>query len=430
MNDGLTKHETDDKEELVFPKKALPQYLIDIIENISSAFQVPFEVSLYIFLGIIGSLMGAFNKTMISETHKVSNNFYLGIIGNSGSGKSPIISYLAGFLRKIDSELSKQSLIADDVTPEALFKSFEINTNGLLVIKEELITFLTEALRAYNSGRSVAKERLTQLYDGDLWKKERAGEYYGTVENPLLTIVGGLTPQRFIVTFNDSEKDSGLMQRFFFMNMRVMRRHYPMQTVNGENIEFLEQLCQHTVYSRPSELTLKTLTDDARECYLDWFNMISDEMYLLENDSDVFAGFLSKHREYPVKFASILHHIDNFLHESSSLEINIDCIKSGIMIADFARQHTQVAWNLTNKIKIEQDEIAMYLLKYIRYLRGNSSVMQYYPLELSKKLNEFVEQKYSVKIKTTSHSIGKKLKKLGFKPEHTVKGNLYDLSAK
>jgi len=428
MKDMLNEYKMDDKEELLFPQEAIPEYILKVITNVSSTFQVPFDVSFYVFMATIGSLLGAFNKTKITETHLVSNNFYLGIVGNSGSGKSPIIKYLAGFIRKVDSELNKQSLIADDVTPEALFKSFEINTNGLLVIKEELITFLTEALRTYNSGRSVAKERLTQLYDGDLWKKERAGELYGTIENPLLTIIGGLTPQRFITVFNDSEKDSGLMQRFFFVNMKVIKRRYPTSTLDKEDAEFLENLYQYTFHKRPTELTLKTLTADAKECYLNWFNMISEEIYILEKDYNVFAGFLSKHREYPVKFASILHHIDNFFHGRTDLDINADCMRAGIMLTDFARMHTQAAWSLSSKTKIEHDEIAIYLLRYIKYLKKNCSDMHYYPSELATKLNEFVKQEYGVEIKTSSLSVGKKLKKLGFKPEHTVKGNLYDLS--
>lgn len=422
--------EAVNKNKFVFPVNALPEFLYEKMLSISSGYNIRIEVCVFYFVTIIGSLIGANRKVIVSSNHSVFHNTYLCLLGNSGGGKSPIMRFLLKHVKDLDIDLAKKrsfALLADDFTIEGLRKSLQTSLHGLLVAKEELGTLMSEAYRNNSNKSNVVKDRLIQLFDGDAWKKDRVSDDYEVIEHALISLMGAVTYDRFTHLFDDEDVSSGLFQRFVFINLIPQLRYYPENDIDESVDIFLKSLYRFTVESRPDEIIYKHLTCDAKTIYINWFNSVAEELLVEESKNNPFSGFISKYRDLPLKFASILHHLDSF-NGQEYLDIQAHHIESGIILAEYARTHTEHTWQMLKPSKKKfqvEEQLLIYLQSFFSKTIDETVLIS--SSQITSDFNKLITEKFGRNNQCSGNKIGRLMSALGVRRYHDKDGNYYML---
>lgn len=410
-----------------FPENILPEKLYNLFVNISERYNTRVEAGVLSAFTVLGSLMGANRKVQANDDHIVLHNQYFCLVGSSGSGKSPLMKHIVKPVRNLDVllyEKHNQSILVDDVTPEALHKAFLQNPQGLLIYKTELGTFFAETYR--NSTRAnVMKERLLELFDGEPWKKERASEKFPMIPEAVLGIAGAVTTDRFCYLFSDEELASGLFQRFYFIYMVPQIRYYPKSIRNADVTDYLSQLYEYIVLSRPENEVFIRLSPEAYIIYERWFNDVSVELLNAETRLSAFSGFLSKHRDLPLKFSSILYHIELF--DGCDYEtIQVHHINYAIKLTEYVRLHTKYLWQIVEP-QSNRDNSDIHLFSYLKSLFDNSDLasIRINASDLVNQLNRYLSKDLGLLTVYSVNKIGRIMSRLGVRRVHDKGGNHY-----
>lgn len=177
--------------------------------------------------GTLGSKVSFFNDEFTNTPI-----FWVVLVGDSASKKSPMLNYAFKFLSKLDNELAEETekainaweengktgkrpdekhVILRDFTIESLARILKSNTDGVVLLQDELAGWLG-SMNKYNGGSDEVNKYLS-LYDGGALKVNRVNESIH-VGKTNVNLIGGLQFKRLSKVINSDNKDSGFLQRF------------------------------------------------------------------------------------------------------------------------------------------------------------------------------------------------------------------------
>ena len=148
--------ELDDEYLPVFPVQYFPEPYGDFVSQAADAIHAPVDFSAATLLGTVSSALTARVFVHIKTAYQKPLQLYIGIVGSSGSGKSPVtnimINPLHDWLHKERSAIRAQNqfciaegrdplpepeAIMDDVTPESLLSTIDRQGSRGIVYAEE-----------------------------------------------------------------------------------------------------------------------------------------------------------------------------------------------------------------------------------------------------------------------------------------------------
>lgn len=180
--------------------------------------------------GALGAKVSFFNREFTNTPI-----FWVVLVGDSASKKSPMLKYAFKFLNRLDNELAKETetainkweengktgkrpdekhIILMDYTIESLARILKTNTNGVVLLQDELAGWLG-SMNKYNGGSDEVNKYLS-LYDGGALKVNRVNESIH-VSQTNVNLIGGLQFKRLPKVINSDNKDSGFLQRFMMI---------------------------------------------------------------------------------------------------------------------------------------------------------------------------------------------------------------------
>ena len=204
-----------------------------LINEFSQAYKVSADVISAIVLLIVGS--AANRKTTIRAWNYINRPcFWLAIVERSGSNKSEPMSRLMQPLATINKDLiraynkayadfassgskgtppARQKIIISDSTPEIRYQLMV--TNGLVLVRDELNGFFKDIGRYSSSGEV---ENLLSTWSGQGFPVDRVNAASFEVENPFLSIIGGIQPMVLAEAFGAKGfAESGFIARWLFV---------------------------------------------------------------------------------------------------------------------------------------------------------------------------------------------------------------------
>lgn len=286
-----------------FPIDALPSVVGDYIRALTEAGFCPnYLAGAGLFAGAVA--IGNAHKIRLRPTDKPLNvSLFIPLIGDSASGKSPALAKMLGPLADkdrrayreyklkaaIDPDVSEPAnLLVSNATLEALIRDLTVSTGGVGLNTDELISF-TASANQYRKGSDLAN--YLTLLDGTDYHCSRKTQKKIYIENPFLSIIGGLQPVRLPKFYDGDNLESGFFYRALNVYGGVLRGHlklgeHPETTQAETNYNAtLANLCD----LRENPETIWTYAPEALDLFKEYHDSISDRQSASEISKMEFA---------------------------------------------------------------------------------------------------------------------------------------------
>lgn len=421
-----------------FPAEILEKKLLNELKCISGSYCAPLGYVFICLLVFCGSLIGGNHVVQVKEGYFIYNNLYVGIVGGSGSGKTPVLAFFMKIFGALEQEIKKfkgknnEELFHISFTYEALVKALEINPQGLLLVRDELANVFFEAGRYNKNGNETLKVFLNECYSGGRYKSSVLSRGLTCIERVLLSIIGGLTPSLLRGVFSNMDSESGFLQRFNFYYLPDRLKFFSEDAISTEHEATLMNLLSDLYENRTEARVVLRVSQDALELWRQWERDVEWLRYNNAYGYEELSGYLSKHKELPFKVASILFHVYQAMRASEKTEIDKSLMEVAIKISDFMSNQSIKVWEifLDKNCKLTRDNLDANLLVTLEILIKDDKRYYFQATEIKDALNRYVKTKYGEKaVEYSAQAVGKSLNKLGFHHKRTSAGVMYAVYA-
>lgn len=300
-NDSLTANEQ-------MLLRFLPHKVQNIIWELHSSMMLPIP---YCFSSIMTAVSGSIanSKALCTQNgYIVYPNIFMALIGESGENKSQPIRWfmkplwnrnadmlkdyngdLEAYLREVskgnpDAEKPKKvQFIIQDATMEAIKEILYENPRGLLVVFDELISWIKSFSR-YKRGNSSEEGEWIVIFDGDSLMVNRKGDARVLyIKHPFVALIGSIQPYVLCEAFKGSGMEDGLLWRIFMTYSEhpasplLWNDSKPDESLQARWSEIITAILDQSFnvdYDCPKALRY---TDDAWAIIRNWQNMKEEE---------------------------------------------------------------------------------------------------------------------------------------------------------
>lgn len=317
-----------------------------LINEFSQAYRVSHDVITAIILLIVGS--AANRKTTLRAWNYINRPcFWLAIVERSGSNKSEPMSRLMKPLVTINKDLirvynkayadfassgskgtppARQKIIISDSTPEIRYQLMV--ANGLVLVRDELNGFFKDIGRYSSSGEV---ENLLSTWSGQGFPVDRVSAASFEVENPFLSIIGGIQPKVMAEAFGAKGfAESGFVPRWLFVVPTDSR------VPDSVSEKLIDKDLENEWYSliislwrmERREFRLNTEAEQAYQGYMRRTSYVMNS----PDCEDVIRAMYAKLRIYCLRFALAIHLMKNGAKAVD--EVDRKTMDSAIMTCD------------------------------------------------------------------------------------------------
>jgi Bifunctional DNA primase/polymerase, N-terminal/Protein of unknown function (DUF3987) len=219
-----------------FPVEVLPEPAREYVKELAKT-GLPLEYLGPTALAVMATAVGGGELEVNPGSWSEPLVLWYGLVGRTGTGKSPSIAQLRRPLNQIEKVWSddfevnlaawkalpradqktvsypvRRRLSVDDYTYESLVRMLAVKENeaGLTVLTDELRGFL-RSLGQYKQGAGYDRQKVLELWSASPQTYDRVeGDIHLRVERPILNIVGGVQPTYLQAVLGDD----GLKERF------------------------------------------------------------------------------------------------------------------------------------------------------------------------------------------------------------------------
>jgi hypothetical protein len=320
----------------------LPRVLDTPLRRLAERLNLPVEAYYLVLLTIAAGCISSQTRLEIDPytDFKVPPILWGGLVGETGSGKSHIISTLTQPLRALQAEHYQRyqhrleayqtalreydrrkknedageppekpkplSLYASNYTLEAISQILgQQPDRGLVVALDELAVFL-RSMDAYRRGRGADRAHWLNFYNGDSLKIDRKNSDQIFVHYTSVSVVGGIQPailQR--LWQEDKEFGDGLWSRFAWVRIPLVPEPDTQDGPIHSPRKLLEEIYRRLIALPPQK---HELDDEGRKLWNSWKKEINE--LLLSEPNEQIRATLPKTKERAARLALILHYVD------------------------------------------------------------------------------------------------------------------------
>jgi len=297
-----------------------------IIDSLCSTFQTPTP---FYIAGVFSALSCAIGKNItIKDGRGVTEKaaLYMCVISDSGTGKTPSLSWCIDPIKQIESEnykayqRKKQEAEANDEilkdthkthyltdsTTEALTKQLQ-ESHTVLYFRDELIGWLKD-MNKYRQGGGSDDLLFMQIWNSnDTIRVERQSKSI-FIENPYLNVLGGTQPRRLEEFLKKAATDSGFFQRILFIypTAKIQDRLNAKEDKEAK-ADYFETITK--IFNNCKDEThVFELSDESNEYVTTFVNKFIRTQQRFFKSDDLHAETLSKLETYILRFA-LIHHL-------------------------------------------------------------------------------------------------------------------------
>lgn len=231
-----------------FPVEILPPAMADLVTSASVALSVPPEFVAVPLLVLAGAVIGNAWCIEIKKGWREGPSLYAAVVGDPGSGKTPALKLALRPINEIQKRLADEyreqkraydaalavwegsnkntrgakpeaptfrHVWTTDPTTEAL-ASLLVGTKGLAYTRDELAGWVA-SMDAYRSGKGADRQHYLSMWAAASIKIDRRSQPDPIiVENPCLSIVGGIQPDKLPSLVERGDTDDGFLDRMLW----------------------------------------------------------------------------------------------------------------------------------------------------------------------------------------------------------------------
>ena len=330
-----------------FPKNIFSKSLVATIEKIATAYGTNFEPVAVSMISILSAAIGNVVRVSPKEGWSEAVFIWAIVIGNSGSGKTPMVNKLLSYLyaRQSESyqiykeqmdeyekkmmrvsnrtaEFRKPQLIrfmVSDITIESLASAMEFQPRGILSYQEELAGWF----KNHDKYKGGDKERYLNLWSCSPWLRDRVKSSQ-FIRNTGLSLLGGIQPRVLPNVFQDDSFINGIFPRFLLTTL--VAQPYSKLVITDEGMSEWNNLIRDC-YCMPLQkdgdnihYRVIKFSPGAHDIFADFSNELK------EKRQGLLEVFVPKLISYTVRISGILH----ILRGTKDKDINVDVIRDSI----------------------------------------------------------------------------------------------------
>jgi Protein of unknown function (DUF3987) len=310
----------------------------NLLSIAAANFNIPVEILNFCLLPILGSQIKSETDLLINPgtEYKVRAIRWCGLIGETGTKKSPIIDILTGAMSSIQREVAERykaekleydaafrawkadkpndrgdepipvipmkDLYFSDFTIESISQSISNHPDsGYLVYNDELAGFF-KSMDAYRKNGGGDRQKWLTLYNGGALKVNRKSSDTIFIPQTSVSIVGGIQPSTIehLISGDESQED-GLWNRFTFTRLP----HTRIEAFNNTPSSLTEYL--ETLYrSLASQESFRHyLSEESKPLWADWHGWTEDKTF--SESSWIARGTYAKIEGIAARNALIIH---------------------------------------------------------------------------------------------------------------------------
>ena len=346
------------------PVDVLPPPIHDYIIHVAKATGTPEDYAFTAFWGVASVIIGNRFEMIDKADHRVRGHLALGIVGPSGSAKSPVLSLVLKPIRTIYHEVLNPTyqtaceadpenpplpfaLMLSDTTKEGLLDVLSANPHGLLIRQDELIGFI-RGMDAYRNGRGGDLQFFLSLLSGQDVQTTRKTTSSVYLEDPFVSLVGNLTPDGLRFFIDKQQSENGFLPRFLFTfpdplpAQGVPEWEIP-DSVSHAYGNILEDLFRTTWVNPITPIERREVitwaTTDAKSLYHAWTRQNMED-----DDGGNFGAFCSKLNDNVLRFALILTVLRGMgldPRREAPLSVTEDTLCDAIRVAEYFKAMTR-----------------------------------------------------------------------------------------
>lgn len=228
-----------------FPIDVFPKIFKDLIIDLNKSLNFPTDYTGTAILTAIATVVGTSVKIRVKNNWFEYASLYSCIIGNAGANKTHPVNTIFAPLKEFDkinhdnfasrlidwskwNKLPKAEKegtteppfpvltksILTNFTPEVLYKRLDENLRGCTVLSDEMATFF-DGMNNYSKGDQIGV--YLSFWSNQSTTIDRIGNPIPLfIQNPFLSIIGGLQPRVLANSFPVQKMNNGFFQRFLF----------------------------------------------------------------------------------------------------------------------------------------------------------------------------------------------------------------------
>lgn len=318
----------------IFPKK-VKEFLIKTAES----FQVDTALVASNFLLVVSASLG--NGIILQAKSDLQEFPYLWLVnvGESGTGKTPVVQTLVKPIHKKQSEAGMQChYFTNDSTTEALKKLLKSSPKGLLIHSDEILS-LTNSLNQYKGGRGNDKEFFLTLHGCNSYKNDRKGQDK-QIESDFINkkigvaITGGLQPYLLPSIFTVQSCYDGFLARYLFTVSKDFNQEFIEDGLNDSDEHFYHSLIDKCYEIGVEEKIVLTFTEKAKKRFKTFFDNVDIKK---QSELSYLHSFIKKMRVYVLRFCINLHVIHELTTHGQLTDnlVQLETVNDAIKLADF-----------------------------------------------------------------------------------------------
>ncbi|MBX9654892.1 DUF3987 domain-containing protein [bacterium] len=359
-----------------FPADIFPAQIQRLISEGAASMCCPPELIGIPLLGVCASAIGVTRRIEMKENYYEYPSLYCAVIAPPGSSKSPAMGLATGPVEKHQQQLIKQfqlekaeyeqqrrefALITarwsslrslflkgggedpgakpaypdtpnlvqkytTDITNQSLTELLQKNPRGVLVIRDELSTWIATRDRDFWLSAWSAKPIIVN----------RKNEVPITVPTPIVNVIGNLTPAAVNSMIKSAKNSGGFLERLLVCVAEcVPDWQFSTESVSTTTIQEYDEIYTKLAGLEGDRVTMR-LTRDAFRAYIEALNeprtpSASKEMEaFMDGQAAKLAGYLGR-------FALILHLIRMAAGETESDEVDLESMNRAIQLTIYFR---------------------------------------------------------------------------------------------
>jgi hypothetical protein len=228
-----------------FPIDALPKLFRDLTIDLNRSLNFPTDYTGTAILTAVATIVGTSVKIRVKNNWFEYASIYSCIIGNAGANKTHPVNTIFAPIKELDkanhdnytsrlmdwskwNKLPKTEKegtteppfpvltksVLTNFTPEVLYKRMDENLRGCTVLSDEMATFF-DGMNNYSKGDQIGV--YLSFWSNQSTTIDRIGNPIPLfIQNPYLSIIGGLQPRVLANSFPVQKLNNGFFQRFLF----------------------------------------------------------------------------------------------------------------------------------------------------------------------------------------------------------------------
>lgn len=254
------------------------------------------------------------------------------------------------------------TLLADDVTTEALVKLMSENNERIAIASAEGGIFGMLAGR-YSTQPNL--DIFLKGYSGEAYTSHRVSGRVEVLREPLITLILMVQPTVLMEALNNKEfRERGLMARFLYSmpGSKVGKRRYrtvPIdEKVRKEFHDLIDELLECQTWRHEKVIYLSEEADRLGE---EFFNEIETTLY---SEYEEMGDWIGKLYGQTMRIAGLLH-VVKYRLGAAEVKVEADTMRNAINIGRYYLEHAKAVFMLSGMYDLPEVKNAKYILKRI-----------------------------------------------------------------